>query len=547
MTTPVKLTPSLLAKALTQVYKSDLPDYYPDFSLPGPTWVQSNPLNITNDPAFQTLNPEITSQNSTNSVFPLITGDLSSDNQQVWKWIQSDAATASWLDGGTDPSNTVTADPDYVSLKLGQSPATDQFDEAYLGTVTCAQVVTNVDSCGAKAQLKLNSIDMLPVETNFDQAAAAVLAASDSGLTNRWDPTGKAPDGSSGWFSAVGTELPGQTFMWTVNDMPDLAAYGLVSASLCDPTGATCAQPSTDSVSAALGTATADSAGLLQVNPATAARPALTRWLTWFTRRCRPTSRPPSSATTRTSSPTPRGRGRPPGPPPATCRPATCRSRPTSRPRRRASSRSCRPSQPGTASPTASASTTASSSNTQQATTGGGSTTTGGGSTTTGGGSTTTGGGSTTTGGGSTTTGGGSTTTGGGSTTTGGGSTATGSTTPTTTATRSAATATCTPAAAGSPAATASSAASASASQTAAAATTPAGTACASSAPPAFDVLPGTAQAVAGTTQATSVTARNVIIIVLCAGGGGGILSGGLLFYGRLPRRGRVRERPGPT
>ena len=52
-------------------------------------------------------------------------------------------------------------------------------------------------------------------------------------------------------------------------------------------------------------------------------------------------------------------------------------------------------------------------------------------------------------------------------------------------------------------------------------------------------------QAIAGTTQPTAVTAREALLIVLGVGGGGGVLSGGLLVYGRMPRRGRARAGPG--
>jgi hypothetical protein len=51
-------------------------------------------------------------------------------------------------------------------------------------------------------------------------------------------------------------------------DMPDLAAYGVISAALCNSSGRDCVQPSVSNVSAALNSATKDSAGLLQVNPA---------------------------------------------------------------------------------------------------------------------------------------------------------------------------------------------------------------------------------------------------------------------------------------
>jgi hypothetical protein len=298
VTTPVQLTPSLLARALTQVYQQDLPDDDPPVS-PAPTWAAGNPATLTADPAFQALNPAISPAANGVPEFPLITGDHSGVNQQIWRWVQSDPNTATWLDGGTDPSNPVTADPDYVALNLGKSPAPDNFSEAYTGTLTCgkAEGLTypttdaspcfgaldkhnpNAQSCvvlfgdvadpQSKACDVLNSEDLLPVESNFDQAAATVLTASDPANTRDWFNTAEAPDGTPGWWSTVGTELPGRTFMWTVNDMPDLALYGLTAAALCDPAGAGCVQPSVADVTAALNSATPDSAGLLHVNPAT--------------------------------------------------------------------------------------------------------------------------------------------------------------------------------------------------------------------------------------------------------------------------------------
>ena len=299
--TPVNITPSLLARALTQVYKPDLPD-----NQPGPAWVQGNPSSWVVDPSFTALNSEISNPNNGAPDFPLITGDHTGVNQQLWQWVDSDPATATWLDGGTDPNNPVTPDPNYVSLNLGKSPASDNFSEAYTGTITCAAAATQITQCATvnggsgvpdltnpnppyvcpvpagdtvnpdtKACDVLNSEDLLPVENNFDQAAAVVLSAVDPSNTTQWLSQSRAPDGSNGWWGTIGTELPGHTFMWTVNDMPDLAAYGLTSAALCPPTvtaattSTACIQPSTASVTTALNSATADSAGLLEVNPAT--------------------------------------------------------------------------------------------------------------------------------------------------------------------------------------------------------------------------------------------------------------------------------------
>jgi hypothetical protein len=136
ITTPVKMTPLLMAKALTQVYRYDLPDVYPPVeSFKGPTWVQSNPGNISEDPQFANLNPEVPPFGSAAiSVAPDLTEDHSALNQQVWQWIQSDPSTDAWLDDGTKSGgNTVNADPDYEKLQLGKSPAADSFPRAYSG------------------------------------------------------------------------------------------------------------------------------------------------------------------------------------------------------------------------------------------------------------------------------------------------------------------------------------------------------------------------------------------------------------------------------
>lgn len=51
-------------------------------------------------------------------------------------------------------------------------------------------------------------------------------------------------------------------------DSAQSAAFGLVPAQLCNSDGSSCVGPTDDSVTSALGSATADSSGLLHVNPA---------------------------------------------------------------------------------------------------------------------------------------------------------------------------------------------------------------------------------------------------------------------------------------
>jgi hypothetical protein len=266
ISTPIKLTPELLAKALTQVYRTDLPDFYPPAGAQyvGPAWSQFNPLNITKDPEFTQLNPEVPALGGGGgATAPLLTEDHSALNQQIWQWIQADPAASAWLNNGTtDATNAVTADPDYTALQLGTAPAIDSFPRAYTG---CLDLGLST-SLPQKEELKC-SLDLLPYVNSFDQAASNIVTGNDPSVGG-WDPLAIAPDGSSGWWDKTGIEPVGQIFVWGISDTPDLAAYGLIDAQLCSDTGTNCVGPSSASLTTALDSATPDSAGLLEVNPA---------------------------------------------------------------------------------------------------------------------------------------------------------------------------------------------------------------------------------------------------------------------------------------
>jgi hypothetical protein len=266
ISTPVKLTPELLAKSLTQVYLTDLPDYYPpagsQFS--GPTWSLGNPLDLTDDAEFAKLNPEVPVNPGGNGpLAPLLTEDLSSLNQQIWQWVQADPAASSWLNLGTSTAtNIVAADPDYTALKLGTPPAIDSFPRAYSA---CLDLGLST-SQPPKEELKC-SLDLLPYVNNYDQAASDIVTGQDPSAAG-WDPQAVAPDGTQGWWDKTGVEPVGEIFVWGISDTPDLAAYGLIAADLCSDSGTNCVAPSTASLTTALDAAKPDSAGLLEVNSA---------------------------------------------------------------------------------------------------------------------------------------------------------------------------------------------------------------------------------------------------------------------------------------
>ena len=275
VSTPIKLTPQLLAQSLTQVYLSDLPDYYPyQPGFPGPSWAQKSPLNISSDPQFQALNPEVTPYTLFSTpLAPLLTEDHSALNQSVWQWIQADTATDAWLDGTT--AGKVTVDPNYVAaasgtpLNLGKAPAIDSFPRAYQvdnasGCLDLGQFP--VQGQPPKEELKC-SLDLLPYSNNYETAAQSVLTGANSSAS-QWNATATGPDGTPGWWMPTGQEGLGSVFMWTAADTPDLAAFGLIDAAVCNDAGSNCVGPSTASVTTALNSATKDSAGLLEVNPA---------------------------------------------------------------------------------------------------------------------------------------------------------------------------------------------------------------------------------------------------------------------------------------
>ena len=264
ISTPIKLTPELLAKSLTQVYRTDLPD----FDLPagaqytGPGWSAPNPLNITKDTEFEQLNPEVPVTGS-GPLAPLLTEDHSALNQQIWQWIQADPAASAWLDNGTlSATNSVSADPQYTALRLGTSATIDTFPRAYTG---CLDLGLST-SQPVKEELKC-TLDLLPYVNNYEQAASDIVTADDP-TVGGWDPLAEAPDGTLGWWDKTGVEPEGEIFVWGISDMPDLAADGVIAAQLCGDSGANCVGPSTASLTTALNSAQPDSAGLLEVNPA---------------------------------------------------------------------------------------------------------------------------------------------------------------------------------------------------------------------------------------------------------------------------------------
>jgi hypothetical protein len=291
--TPVKLDPTLLAKALTQSYKYDLPEYYPgdpdinpqenNNALTGPAWAQPNPQNITFDKEFTKLNSAIQQFPVGSPLNPLLTNEHSALTQQVWNWIQASSTAKAWL-GGTADANKMVVNPAYNSqiLNVGQTSTLDSYPRADDGGATngtCAHLgfgptqdpppanpPPGSPPAGEKVMTRC-ALDLLPYGENFDSIAAGVLVANNTDGA-RWDASVRDSSGSFGWWAKGGVEPLGQIFMWGATDTSNLAAYGLIPAQLCDDSGGNCVGPTSASLTAALGAAKPDSSGLLHVDPA---------------------------------------------------------------------------------------------------------------------------------------------------------------------------------------------------------------------------------------------------------------------------------------
>jgi hypothetical protein len=246
ISTPVKLTPRLVAKALTQSYRNDLPD-----SASPPDWAKDNPTAINKDPEFIKLNPEVGNRALGDPVAPLLTNDHSAINQQIWAWILHDSTARDWLNGKPDEYG-MRVNEQYRALNLTAAPI-DSFPRA-------------ASSADVGQRVPRTSEDLLPYVENYDDAASRVRAANNpEGAA--WDPNKISPSGELGWWGNGGIETAGSTMMWAISDSANLANYGLVPADLCAADGSHCVSATSASVTAAVNAAKRNSIGMYQVDP----------------------------------------------------------------------------------------------------------------------------------------------------------------------------------------------------------------------------------------------------------------------------------------
>ncbi|HXR53423.1 MAG TPA: hypothetical protein VN793_00105 [Acidimicrobiales bacterium] len=235
----LKLTPLLLAKLLTESYPSE---YFMKQDDPA---LANNPLNITDDPEFQALNPGIASIGpgaGSEAASELMTVSSDSDAMSaLTTYINDDPTARAWLNGTPDQKGMVV-NPEYkgISLPVDHWPLLSTF-------VPTAYYQTDINDC-----LYNDSLPYLPLvaapPANLEAVSQDLQFNELNSTTQCSQPTAGSPVGEK--LTTDGQETPGHRFIIGITPLADTQRYLLQSAEL-QTTPGTFVAPSDQSLQAA--------------------------------------------------------------------------------------------------------------------------------------------------------------------------------------------------------------------------------------------------------------------------------------------------------
>ena len=235
--TTLRLTPRLLAKLLTQSYPAvnALKEEYAALA--------KNPLNVSLDPEFQTLNPAVTKGvAASESASTLLS--LSSDSDvlsALTAYIDADPDARAWLNGTPDPWGMVV-NPNYkaIALPTASWPLLDSFEPPKM-------YASDTNDC-----LYNNPVPYLPLIAAPMARLAPIAQAMQFALANSQTVCQQRAEGSSEGekLVALGRQTPGFRFMLGLTSLADVHRYGLDAASLATQ-GDNFVAPSAESLRAA--------------------------------------------------------------------------------------------------------------------------------------------------------------------------------------------------------------------------------------------------------------------------------------------------------
>ncbi|HSY14355.1 MAG TPA: hypothetical protein VK816_00080 [Jatrophihabitantaceae bacterium] len=229
----LKLDPRLLAKLLTESYTQLNFNTYKSGQFP---YLAGNPVNITQDPEFQALNPGIARQFGSQAEVALSAGaaslivlDGGSDVMYaLTSYIESDPEARAWLAGTPDPWGmrvnkyyNTSLNPSFT-LPTSTWPLLDQTIPDFDGQEPC-------ETANPSPWLPLVAS---PTAT-LALSALAVQFASPTGKVecNDSDPNNPS-DLSALQFTAAGRQQPGARFTIGLTSLGEAARYDLTSAEL---------------------------------------------------------------------------------------------------------------------------------------------------------------------------------------------------------------------------------------------------------------------------------------------------------------------------
>lgn len=240
----LRLNARLVAKLLTSSYPAVpmVRDSHPS--------IGANPLNITLDPEFQALNPDLPQTSSLEAAAALQVFSASSD--LVWaltSWINADPAARAWLDGEADPwGMTVNESYRDLVLPVDNWPLLDGFlaPQWYIDQNACyansptpfMQLIANPPS----------NLSTVLLNMQFASSAVATVCRYDG-----YDPT-TLP------LRQQGRQTVGYRFVLGLVSLSAAERYNLRTAALQTGVdgGGTFVAPSTESLQAAAGLLAAD-------------------------------------------------------------------------------------------------------------------------------------------------------------------------------------------------------------------------------------------------------------------------------------------------
>lgn len=244
--TDLVLNQRLVAKLLTQSYRSDVPNGN------NQPYVANNPRSIRNDPEFLRLNPDFNDFSNSSEPDGLMVALGSTDaTAELWRWLQSDPDASEFLGGKADEWG-MTINPAYKALALGTDTTIDSFPKADLSTY---RQYPTIPAPG------FGSLDLRPYVLDMHEGAYRARKA-DGNVKIVWDETRNPPS-----FVSTGPQLPGQRFSLTITDSTSAARYGLQTARLVNAAGKAVA-PTTEGIASGIASLVPSSTdGVLVTDP----------------------------------------------------------------------------------------------------------------------------------------------------------------------------------------------------------------------------------------------------------------------------------------